>query len=633
MTIIAKKILLIYCIILFNKSIVISQPVHRNIITKEYGDLQKKIASGWNTWYNNSMISHVLLPYGFAINICLTKPGNPQYLKDVFKAADIQQRPEKVIPGLRSDDGRYTSIEVQFQDEVIKVESATEGNDEIILITPVKGSGNTVVIEAGLLWNRNGSISRERNLLTGHLPGQTITVYPSGLEIPDAYSMTTAPHISFSMKQELGLSTGKKRTIPEIKTIIKQRREDQQKRINSYGDLSESFKAMQTILAWNTTYDAANNRVVTPVSRLWSNGWGGVVLFDWDTYFASYMLSLFNKELAYANAIEITKAITPGGFIPNYQSPYGNTSWDRSQPPIGSTIILNIYKRYNEKWFLKEVYNELLSWNRWWPKKRDRNGYLCWGSDAINDTLKRISSNDLQAAMYESGLDNSPMYDSMPFNKQTGTMELADVGLMSMYIMDCNSLAEIAGILGQTKDADELKSRKEFYTAKLQTLWDEKKGIFLNKRIDNGEKNYRLSPTNFYPLLSKACTQQQAERMINEHYFNKEEFNGEYVMPSIARNDPAFKDNDYWRGRIWGPMNFLVYMGMQNYNLKTAREDLISKSKALLMKNWKAEGGVYENYNSVTGEGGDVKSADAFYHWGALLTFMEFMERGYMDHR
>jgi putative isomerase len=631
MNIITKKALLIYCIILFNKSAIISQPVQRNILTKEYSDLQRKMASGWNTWYNNSMISHVLLPYGFAINICLTRPGNPQYLKDVFKAADIQQRPEKVIPGIRSDDGRYTSIEVQFQDEVIKVESATDGKDEIILITPVKGSENTVVIEAGLLWNRNGSISREGNLLTGHLPGQTITVYSSGLEIPDAYSMTTAPHISFSIKKELGLSTGKKRTIPEIKAIIKQHREEQQKRISSYGGLSESFKAMQTILAWNTTYDAANNRVVTPVSRLWSNGWGGIVLFDWDTYFASYMLSLFNKELAYVNAIEITKAITPGGFIPNYQSPYGNTSWDRSQPPIGSTIILNIYKRYKEKWFLQEVYKELLSWNRWWPKKRDRNGYLCWGSDAINDTLKRISSNDLQAAMYESGLDNSPMYDSMPFNKQTGTMELADVGLISMYIMDCNALAEIAGILGEPKDAQELTARKEFYTSKLQTLWDEKTGIFLNKRIDNGEKNYRLSPTNFYPLLSKACTPRQAERMINEHYFNKEEFNGEYVLPSIARNDPAFNDNDYWRGRIWGPMNFLVYMGMQNYNLKDAREDLISKSKKLLMKNWKAEGGVYENYNSVTGEGGDVKSADAFYHWGALLTFMEFIERGYLS--
>ena len=70
---------------------------------------------------------------------------------------------------------------------------------------------------------------------------------------------------------------------------------------------------------------------------------------------------------------------------------------------------------------------------------------------------------------------------------------------------------------------------------------------------------------------------------------------------------------------------------MQNYNLPEARADLIAKSKALLMKNWKADGGVYENYNAVTGMGGDVNRADAFYHWGALLTFMEFVENGYMS--
>jgi neutral trehalase len=340
------------------------------------------------------------------------------------------------------------------------------------------------------------------------------------------------------------------------------------------------------------------------------------------------MLSLFNKDLAYANAIEITKAITPQGFIPNYQSPYGNTSWDRSQPPIGSTIILNIYKKYRERWFLEEVYKELLTWNRWWPKHRDRNGYLCWGSDPVADSLKTIESHNLQAAAFESGLDNSPMYDSVPFNKAKNTMELADVGLMSMYIMDCHSLSEIATILGRKNDAEELDKRAEEYTRKLASLWDEHTGIFLNRRIDTNEKSYRLSPTNFYPMLAKACTQQQAERMIKEHYFNPKEFYGEYVIPSIARNDPAFGDNDYWRGRIWGPMNFLLYMGMQNYALPEARADLIARSKALLMKNWKAEGGVYENYNSVTGTGGDVNSADAFYHWGALLTFMEFIERG-----
>ncbi|WP_425460037.1 MGH1-like glycoside hydrolase domain-containing protein [Exilibacterium tricleocarpae] len=34
-------------------------------------------------------------------------------------------------------------------------------------------------------------------------------------------------------------------------------------------------------------------------------------------------------------------------------------------------------------------------------------------------------------------------------------------------------------------------------------------------------------------------------------------------MPSIARNDPSFKDNTYWRGRIWAPMNFLGSVGLK----------------------------------------------------------------------
>jgi len=606
-----------------------AQSVQRNIRTAEYKQLQQKLATGWNTWYNNSVISQVLLPQGFSINLCLNNPADDDILKKVIKVSDILHHPEKVELGLRSDNGSYTSLLLYYKNEEISIQTATDGDDELILVTPIKGSTNQLIVEAGVLWGREGIIGLEHGQLMGRFAGKTIAVSCTALPIADAYAVTTSPHLTYAIKQEFGIYTGKARTLVQIKTVIDKRRIEQQKRVDSYGDMAESFKAMQTILAWNTIYDAPNHRVITPVSRNWSLGWGGFVLFDWDTYFASYMLSSFNKNLAYANAIEITKAITPGGFIPNYQAPFGNTSWDRSQPPIGSTVILNIYKKYHEKWFLNEVYNELLTWNRWWPKHRDVNGYLCWGSEPVSDSLRSIDKHDLQAAKYESGLDNSPMYDDVPFDPKTNTMQLADVGLLSLYIMDCNSMAEMATILGKTADANEVHKRALFYTKQLATLWDEKTGIFLNRRMDNNVKSYRLSPTNFYPMLARACTQQQAERMIKEHYYNPREFYGEYVMPSIARNDTGFKDNSYWRGRIWGPMNFLVYMGMENYDLEAARADLITKSKALLMKNWKADGGVYENYNSITGVGADVTNADGFYHWGALLTFMEFIERGY----
>ena len=612
-----------------------AQSVPRTIKTQEYRDLQNKLGSGWNTWYNNSFTSFVRLPEAFSINLCLTRPGDPDYLKETFKASAIQKRPETLLPGIRSDDGTYTSLMLTYKGEDFSIQSATDGADEVILVTPQKSTKTYLVVEAGLLWGREGWLGMNNQTLYGIFHGDTIRVHATASDLKDAYAVTTAPHLTFSLEGELGLYTGKTRTLAAIKSLMERRRAELQQQIDRYGELAAPYKAMQTILAWNTLYDAPNHRVITPVSRNWSNGWGGFVLFDWDTYFASYMLSLFDKNLAYANAIEITKAITPQGFIPNYQAPFGNTSWDRSQPPVGSSVILWIYNKYKEKWFLEEVYEELLSWNRWWAKNRDMDGYLCWGSDPLPDSLKKTEEgadiNNLEAAKLESGLDNSPMYDSLNFNPRTHLMELADVGLMSLYIMDCHSLATISTILGKKDEAKELGKRASYYNRQLAGLWDEKTGIFLNKRLDNGQISHRLSPTNFYPLLAKACSEKQAERMLKEHYFNPDEFYGEFVIPSISRKDPAFADNDYWRGRIWGPMNFLVYMGMRNYPVQAARLDLIAKSKALLLKNWKKDGGVYENYNSVSGEGGDVNSADGFYHWGALLTFIELIEKGYMD--
>ena len=78
-------------------------------------------------------------------------------------------------------------------------------------------------------------------------------------------------------------------------------------------------------------------------------------------------------------------------------------------------MVLEIYKRHQERWFLAEVYDELLRWNRWWPGARDTKGLLAWGSDDVPQLVDGTIHN-FQAALYESGLDNSPMYDGVPFN-------------------------------------------------------------------------------------------------------------------------------------------------------------------------------------------------------------------------
>jgi hypothetical protein len=48
--------------------------------------------------------------------------------------------------------------------------------------------------------------------------------------------------------------------------------------------------------------------------------------------------------------------------------------------------------------------------------------------------------------------------------------------------------------------------------------------------------------SKFYPLLAGVASQEQADRMIKDHFYNHDEFWGEWIMPSIARNDSGFKD-------------------------------------------------------------------------------------------
>ena len=116
---------------------------------------------------------------------------------------------------------------------------------------------------------------------------------------------------------------------------------------------------------------------------------------------------------------------------------------------------------------------------------------------------------------------------------------------------------------------------------------------------------------------------------IQAHYENPKEFWGEWALPSIARNDPAFGDQNYWRGRIWAPMNFLVYLVLCRWpDMERIRKDLADKSEKLLLKEWLEHRHVHENYNAVTGEGCDSDNSDRFYHWGALLGVVAMAEKG-----
>lgn len=603
-----------------------NQSSQKETSTKEAKAMSKKLIQGWNTWNTRSVLSQVLLPESFSINLAI-KDHSGNILEETLIGRDHYGSKERVIPGPHAYDGSYTELEFEWHNIKLRVQSASVNNELYLLVSPLNvAQGDSLIITPRMLWNRKGEIKIDPQMIVGNTPTKNIKVYVNG---NNKTIFSNAIHTG--LEKKISVTSGNSKSVQYVESTIKTAKLKFETERLKFEKSSEVYNAMQTVLAWTTIYDPNNNRIINPVSRTFSPDW---VLFGWDTYFAAYMLSLNNKQLAYANAIAITKEITAKGFIPN-NSQYGHKSEDRSEPQVGSIVVREIYRKYQEKWFLKEVYNELLSWNRWRAANRDVDGYLVHGTDPYDygnsKSRSATLSGKMKAAKWESGMDNSPMWDDATFDSLNHRMLMADVGLMSLYIADCHSLSEIADILGYTNDAKELTARADKYSKKLETLWDDKFGLYLNKDLVTGKLSYRLTPTLFYPLLAKVPSLNQASRMMKEHFYNEKEFWGEFIMPSVARNDTAFNDNHYWRGRIWAPLNFLVYLGMRNYNLPDAKKDMVEKSKSLLLKTWISERHVCENYHAETGNGGEANTwSDAFYHWGALLGFMDIMEKGYV---
>ena len=188
-----------------------------------------------------------------------------------------------------------------------------------------------------------------------------------------------------------------------------------------------------------------------------------------DNIFATYMTSLSSKDIAYSNFIQVIRSKTAMGFVPNY-SAGGTKSIDRTEPPIGAKVMLEMYKKFKDLWIVELLFDDLLAWNDWFVAERMLAplGIVSLGSDTI-DGYKDAAAGVMQGARFESGLDNSPMYDGEFFKPNlkshgtysVGQMELYDVGMASMFVQEADALTTLATAIGRTDEAKTLKARAD----------------------------------------------------------------------------------------------------------------------------------------------------------------------------
>ncbi len=594
-------------------------------ITPASRALYDRLARGWNTWDVTSVTAHVLLPEGLRVNLVLIQRDRSLYTGNA--AWDPVER-----FGEHAADGSYTDLTLRVLDGAYRVQSATSGRTLSLRVTPLRRvEGVFAAVEVSGIWGSRPVIGYEgQDTVTARLPSGTFTIRSYGPVAEPPWNPMTSAHLVVAADGPVSFTVNGARGGGGVdKAIADAESAWAASMVHADSDLEEGLAAMRRSLLWNMIFEPRNRRVVTPVSRNWCQRrdglkFGHYVLFGWDTFFASLQLGLVSRDLAYAAFFSILEESTDDGMVPNC----GAGSWhtkDRSEPQVGSLCAWKLYQQFGDRWFVEECYERLLDWNRWRFRERDFNGD---GLLEIASTPGRRDRNDAfveprQSAMYESGLDNSPMWDAARFNPEKGCLEMSFVGLNAEMALDCEILAKMADLLGRSADRGELLAARDRLAALVNgKLWDERRGTWLNAHW-SGELDPVLVPMHFFPITAGIAPHDRAERFINEHLVNDNELWGEYVIPTVSRSEPSYKDQDYWRGKIWAPTNFLVGEGLLRCGRFDVWDQLVSRGLNLLLRAWREKGVVGENYNATTGEAGKPGThSDPFYHWGALLAYM-----------
>ncbi len=408
------------------------------------------------------------------------------------------------------------------------------------------------------------------------------------------------------LREETVINLGYERvSIDHILDKAKQAYE--QRRPKAIGDWGNFVGAIADNLNNSRIYSSDDKRVAISVSRGWASDPNSAPYFCWDSFFNGALACLDDPQTARETVRAILSWQTPEGLVPNFGHwKFGDqrASDDRSQPPVGSMCVWKMEQRWPDRDFLQEVYPKLLKWHRWWPTARDgqHDGLLEWGSSAAGR----------QGALWETGWDDTVHFDGAEMSGNT--LDAYAVDLNSLWVMDAEYLARIAEFLGKTQDAKELREERQ-RTIKLinDKLWNPDLGLYCS-RLWNGTFLTRITPMNFYPLIAGIPDKSRAKQVLN-HMTDPKKFWGDWVLPTVAYDDPVWTQQNYWRGKVWAPVNFLVFQGLQRYASPEIINAFADKSVRLFMHNWTAMGVCGENYLSSTGE----QSSDPHYTWGALL--------------
>ena len=235
------------------------------------------------------------------------------------------------------------------------------------------------------------------------------------------------------------------------------------------------------------------------------------------------------------------------------------------------------------------------------------------------------------------GVDNDPCtFDRPP--RSSGSIYLNSLMYRELkalaYLCQRLNFGEIAS--QYDKDAEDLKA------AVLEHCWDERDGFFYN--VDFNFVYHGPHPrrhigqlrdwpclimrigvwAGFLPLWSGMATEEQAERVVKEHYRNEKTFSSPAGVRTLSKMEKMYNVRasgapSSWLGPIWGVSNYLTFRGLVKYGFESDAKELAEKTITLFGNDVERFGALHEYYQP---ENGEPILNKGFQNWNYLVLNM-----------
>lgn len=300
----------------------------------------------------------------------------------------------------------------------------------------------------------------------------------------------------------------------------------------------------------------------------------------WDSVFHAAGLRHASPELARDAVSAMFDAQNPDGFIPHTANP--DTSSSITQPPILALGVSLIDELSPDTPWLQECYPKLKAYLEWDMANRDSDG---------GGLLEWFIENDVNCRSGESGMDNSPRFDS--------ATRLDATDFNSFLALECELMSGFAERLGLENDARAWKEKHLKLCGLINArLWNSESGFYFDYDLDHDRLSPVMASSGFLPLICGAPSMEQAA-MLAAHLEDPRAFGSPFPVPSISGTCREFYSKDMWRGPVWTNINWLIIRGLKRYGFTRLADKLRDQTIAVQQTMTLRYGTFFEYYDDA----------------------------------